>query len=622
VSDDGEPPVTCGLEVHQQLGTGKLFCSCPTHLDEPTTVEIERRLRPTESELGEVDQAALAEARKGRTFAYEASEATSCLVEADEEPPHAINEDALDVALTLALITGADPADEVHTMRKIVIDGSNTTGFQRTALVALGGSIETEEGDVDLEAMALEEDAARIVERGKREARYRLDRLGIPLIEVATAPQLHSPEQAREAAERIGQLIRATGQAKRGLGTIRQDLNISVPEGARVEIKGVQDLDLLPEYVRVERDRQRFLADLADRLAKAADPDDLPDGPEPVTERFAGTDAGVIRDTLDDGGAVLALALPGFDGHLGEGDEHRLGRELAGYARSQGAEGLFHTDELPAYGVTADEVEAVHEALGTTPGEDAFCLVAADADVAERSLEAALERAGKAFEGVPEETRQALEDGTTRYLRPLPGSARMYPETDVPPARVDAEHLDELASDVPELPSERADRYVEELGLNREVAEPLAAGREAVLFEELVEGGATPGVAASAILQVRPQVEDEGADVPDDLLREAVLAQAEGAFTKDALEDVLLHAAEEDVGVDAAVEALGLGGLSEDEARQVVEELVEDNAGLVEERGMGAMGALMGQAMEQLRGKVEGETVNRLVREAIQERAG
>jgi len=617
-----DPDLVCGLEIHQQLDTGKLFCDCPTELDEREEVTITRRLRPTQSEMGEVDRAALAEARKGRDFSYEASSATACLVEADEEPPHALNQQALDVALTIAAMTDARPADEVHTMRKIVIDGSNTTGFQRTALVAKGGSIEISEGEIELEAMALEEDAARIMQRGSRQARYRLDRLGIPLVEIATAPQLHSAEAVREAAQRIGTMIRATGQAKRGLGTIRQDLNISVPEGARVEIKGVQDLDLLPTYVEQEQQRQRTFVELADRLSKTTSPEALPEGPVDVSDVFEHTDSSVVEDALAADGEVWALALPGFDGHLGTREEtdHRLGRELAGYARSQGASGLFHTDELPAYGITEHEIGQVHEALGTDPDEDAFCLVAADPDIAQRSLAAALERAHTAFEGVPEETREALENGLTRYLRPLPGSARMYPETDVPPATIDPDRMAAIEAGLPELPEEKQDRYQEELELNEEIAAALATSEHAGLFDDLVAEGAEASVAASSVLQIRPQVEDEGVEVPDELLREAVSALTDGAFTKDALEDVLLEAAREGLAIEDAVEELGLGGVSEDEAREIVEGIVDDNAEMVENQGMGAMGALMGQAMGELKGKLEGETVNRLVREAIQER--
>jgi glutamyl-tRNA(Gln) amidotransferase subunit E len=616
-----EHDVKCGLEIHQQLDTGKLFCQCPSHLDEEFGVEIDRRLRPTQSEMGEVDRAALAEARKGRTFHYESSSETACLVEADEEPPHAINDDALDTALTIAAMTDMNPADEVHTMRKIVIDGSNTTGFQRTALVAKGGSIEIDDGEIGLEAMAIEEDAARIMSRGSRQAHYRLDRLGIPLVEIATAPQLHSPEAVKQAAERIGTMIRATGKAKRGLGTIRQDLNISIPGGARVEVKGVQDLDLLPTYVEEEMARQQNFIALAERLDKAADRDELGE-PVDVTEAFEGTDSSVIQGALDGGGKVCALALPGFDGLLGtkEESDHRLGRELAGYARTQGASGLFHTDELPAYGITGREVARVHGCLGTNEGEDAFCLVAADEDVAQRSLEAALDRAEKAFDGVPEETREALEDGLTRYLRPLPGSARMYPETDAPPARIDADRMDEIRANLPEMPDEKHTRYQDELGLSEEMADALAGSQRAFLFDEFVEATDMPKQAARAVLQTRPNVEDEGVEVSDELLKEALVALSEDVFAKDALPDVLEKAAREAKPVDRVADEMGLGKVDEAEIRAVLDEIVEANSDLVDQRGMGAMGALMGEAMGRLKGKADGETINQLLQEAIQER--
>ncbi len=617
-----EPPVKCGLEIHQQLDTGKLFCRCPTEMDETIDVEIQRTLRPTQSEMGEVDAAALAEARKGRAFHYDASHETSCLVEADEEPPGNLNRAALDVALTVALMTEARAMDEVHTMRKIVIDGSNTTGFQRTSLVALGGHVETSQGDVGLMAMALEEDAARIVSRGTREAHYRLDRLGFPLIEIATEPVLHSGEHAKEAALALGTLIRATGKAKRGLGTIRQDLNISTPVGARVEVKGVQELDMIPTFVDGERERQETLAALADDLAEAADPSDLPEGPEDVTDLFEATDSKVLRGVLGEGGEIWALALPGFAGRLGvKGeDEHRLGWELAGYARTQGASGLFHTDELPAYGITADEVAAVHDELGTTADQDAFCLVAADRDVARRSLEAALDRAHLAFEGVPEETRQALEDGRTRYLRPLPGGARMYPETDVPPIRVTSEHLEDLASDLPEMPDERSARYQDELGLPEEMAETLAHGQSFLLFEALVEASGLAKEAARVLLQTRPEIESDHEDleVSDEVVEDALVALSEDAFAKEALPEIMATMAQEGCTVEQAIEAIGAGMVGEDEVREVIQGIVERNQELIEERQMGAMGALMGEAMGQLKGKADGELISQVMREEIQ----
>jgi len=234
-----------GLEIHQQLDTSaKLFCKCPPELfkGEPEITFL-RRLRPTQSELGQIDPAAFFEFQKGVKILYEASTATSCLVEMDEEPPHPLNMEAVEIALTAALMMKANPVDEIHVLRKTVIDGSNTTGFQRTCVIALNGEMIVGEKIVPIQHVSLEEDAAR--KMGAEEGniiRYRIDRLGIPLIEVATAPVIKSPKEAQEVAFAIGRILRATGRVMRGLGTIRQDLNISIPMGALIEIKGVQEL--------------------------------------------------------------------------------------------------------------------------------------------------------------------------------------------------------------------------------------------------------------------------------------------------------------------------------------------------------------------------------------------
>jgi glutamyl-tRNA(Gln) amidotransferase subunit E len=264
--DVRELGLRAGLEIHQQLDTSrKLFCSCPTHLvkeNEPHD-EFVRQLRPTRSELGEVDIAALFEWRKGRLYHYHAPRSVSCLVEADEEPPHEINREAVVIGAAMALAFGSTIVDEVYVMRKIVIDGSNTTGFQRTAIIALGGAVSLPSGKkVGIQSIAVEEDAARKIAEKGRFIHYNLDRLGIPLIEVSTAPDLETPEEVYEAALTIGQMLRLTGRVKRGIGTIRQDLNVSIKGGVKTEIKGVQRLDLLPKIVLYEAIRQKRLLEI------------------------------------------------------------------------------------------------------------------------------------------------------------------------------------------------------------------------------------------------------------------------------------------------------------------------------------------------------------------------
>ncbi len=244
-----------GLEIHQQLDSHKLFCSCPSVLrkDEPN-FEIKRKLHAVAGESGEVDVAAQYQAKLNKEFIYQGYDST-CLVELDEDPPHEINGDALKIALQIAILMNCNIIPITQVMRKTVIDGSNTSGFQRTVMIAYGGYIETSRGQVGINAIMLEEDAARIIERGEKKEIYRLDRLGIPLVEVVTAPDIKDGVHAQETALIIGDILRSC-RVKRGLGTIRQDISISIKGGNRVELKGVQDIDLLPTTVENEVRRQ------------------------------------------------------------------------------------------------------------------------------------------------------------------------------------------------------------------------------------------------------------------------------------------------------------------------------------------------------------------------------
>src|SRR5947209_9136501 len=365
-----------GLEIHQQLATHKLFCEDVSALvDTADGQRFRRRLRPTQSELGEVDAAALEEAKRRLTFVYEATP-NSCLVEADEEPPHPPNPAALDIALEIALLLNARPVSEVDFMRKIVIDGSNTSGFQRSALVALDGHLETNGKRIGVPTILLEEDAARKLSEAEGEVVYRLDRLGIPLVEIATSPDIETPEEAREVALAFGSLLRATRKVMRGIGTIREDLNVSIKGGSRIEIKGVQELRLISTFVEREVERQRMLLEAAAEL-KRRGVRSIPAEVHNLSASFKGTQSKVVATALKKGGVVLGWSLPGFAGLL----KDKLGPELAAHARVAGVAGIFHSDELPAYGITPSEVTAARTALRI--GEhDAFVLVAEEEEKA------------------------------------------------------------------------------------------------------------------------------------------------------------------------------------------------------------------------------------------------
>ena len=522
------------------------------------------------------------------------------------------------MALQIADLLDLSVVDQAHVMRKLVIDGSNTSGFQRSILLGQDGEIETESGSVSVVDLMLEEESAKRVEETEDGVVYSLDRLGVPLVEIGTGPDIRSPEGAREAAERIGMLLRSTGAVKRGLGTIRQDVNVSIADGARVEVKGVQDLQGIEDIVRGEVGRQAELLEIRDELRERdASVGDVTD----ATDVFADTESGVVRGALDSGGKVTAVPLYGFDGLVGREiqPDRRLGTELSDHAKRHGAGGIFHTDELPAYGVTEAEVEALRDAVGA--GEaDAVAIVAADPETADLAIEAAAERAEIAIEGVPEETRGANDDGTTRYLRPLPGAARMYPETDVPPVEPDPSDVE-----TPELLDEKAARYADEFGLDAGLAEQVAFGQRFPLFEAAIERGVDPTFAATTLESTTTEIRRDGAPV-ENLTDDHFLALfdlvEDGDLAKEGVPEVLTTLAEDpDLSAAEAVENVGLSGVSETEVREAVVEVVERNADQIEAEGMGAFSGLMGEAMGALRGKADGEVVSDVLREEIGKRS-
>ncbi len=614
-----EHPLTCGIEIHQQLDTHKLFCSCESRLSEEGVGSCYRRLRPTTGETGEIDRAALAQFRRNLGYRYQSVPGVSCLVELDEEPPHGADPEALDVTLTFAEMMGARTVDEIHFMRKIVVDGSNTSGFQRTALVAMDGSVEVNGRSVSILSVCLEEDAARKVETTDAEVTYRLDRLGIPLIEVATGPDMHTPEEVLEVAYRIGTLLRATKRVKRGIGTIREDLNISVPGGARIEIKGVQELRLLPLYVENEMKRQNMLIEIKGILnGRGAEP--VPFGTVDVTDLFADCASKVIKGALSSKGRVLAVRLPGFAGVMnGDGGRLRLGAEMAQRARVRGVKGIFHSDELPAYGIEGRYVDALRERLGMTGEHDAFAICAAPAKKAESALEAAVARANEALVGVPEETRDPLPDGTSKYSRPLPGAARMYPETDVPPIPVTGEHMARIRESLPELPEEVAARLVRDYGINAQQASQLVRQGHEDIFEKAAAFDGLASVAATTFLNTYGELESDGIDLdsfPEERIIGAFEALSQGVFAKEAMPAVLREMASSGTDARSAAGKLGLEAVDEGEAESVIAAIVAERLDFVRSKGMAAVGPLMGPVMGALRGKLDGRKANEiLVRE-------
>ena len=616
-----------GLEVHRQLSTRhKLFCNCPPilHTEEPDFT-FKRRLRPTQSEVGQVDPAAFFEFRRGRVIVYEGYRDSTCLVEADEEPPHNLNPEALEIALTAALMMGCTPVDEVHVMRKIVIDGSNTAGFQRTCVVALGGEIEVAGKRIPIQHVGLEEDAARKVGEEGAVIRYRLDRLGIPLIEVATAPVITSPKEAEEVALAIGRILRATGRVARGLGAVRQDINISIRDGALIEVKGVQELRLVSKVVEYEVQRQLRLLEIRDELrSRGVDEGDISEEFVDATSIFKDTRCRVLQKALKRGGVVLALKLPGFAGLLGREltPGVRFGTEVSDFARLwSGVGGIFHTDELPAYGITEGEVEKLRE-LVKAGDEDAVVFVAGNRKEAEDALRAVVERCRMALAGVPEETRAARPDGTTRYMRPRPGAARMYPETDVPPIRITQDYIERLRSQLPEMPEQLLERLMRDYKLNRKLASQLVDSEYVELFERAArETGVSPTVIAATLTETLKSLSRDGVRVDrvsDGQILELFGMVGRGEAAKEAIPDVIRWLSEhEGASPMEALRALGLTMLSREELTELIRTVIQENLELVKERGVKALGPLMGRVMSRVRGRANPEVVKEILKSEL-----
>jgi len=609
----------CGIEIHQQLDTGKLFCSCPSLIrDDEPDVRARRKMRAVAGELGEVDRAAAHEQGRDLDIIYEAYSDSTCLVELDEEPPHPLNSEALAAVLTVAALLEAKPASELWIMRKTVVDGSNTTGFQRTMLVATDGVLAAESGSVGIPTICLEEDAARKISEEGGVVTYRLDRLGIPLIELATDASIKSPRHAREVAEKIGLILRATGKVKRGLGTIRQDINISIAEGARVEVKGVQDLRLVAKVAEGEVARQLMLLELIKELTGRGVKDsqlkaDIVD----VTPILKKSDSKIVKGALKDG-AALAVKLPCFAGLL----KNRLGPELAAYARAKtGIGGVIHSDELPGYGITEAKVKELKNKLKLKES-DALVLALGGKTVCGRALKVVVERARLALSRVPEETRRPREDGSTVYMRPLPGADRMYPETDEPPVPL-AELFKKVSKSLPELPDESEGRY-EKLGLSGEQARQLVRSRKSKLFDEV--HGAHPNLKASFIASTLLSAPKEAKKrygavleaLTDAHLREVLKLVSEGVVPQGAVVELLAECTKSPTaGARALAEEKNLTLLPESDLINIINNVVKENQDLIGKAGAKAAGALLGKVMAASGGRADPALARKLLEAKI-----
>ncbi len=609
-----------GLEVHQQLDTGKLFCRCPSLIKEgKADYKFKRKLRPVASELGKFDSAALEAFKKNFIYSYKYFHDSNCLIEADEEPPKKMNETALNTVLEIALMAEAKVLDELHVMRKTVIDGSNTSGFQRTTMIALNGKIKLKEKEIGIETIALEEDSAKLIERKENEIIYSLDRLGIPLIELTTKPEITSPKEAKETALAIGELFRRTGKTKRGLGSIRQDINISISKGARIEIKGVQELEKIDLYVEREISRQKKLLELKEELEKRElKEEELQNNAVELTELFSETDCKMIKEKT-----VFGSKISKFKGLIGlelqEG--RRFGTELANYVKARaGLKGIFHSDELPKYGISEKEIEKVKEKLECRE-QDAFVLVVTEKQKAELAIKTVLDRCLKALKGVPEETRNALIDSNTEYSRPLAGNARMYPETDIPIKQINSKELEQIKENLPLTPEQRKLKYINKYKVSEQLAEKMKLSNYARFFEELLEKGFNSTKTAVLLLEGITTLKRQGTkteNISDEMIETILNAVKEGKLIEDnQLKALDFWASEKEKPFETILKELQEEQFSEENLKNLIKEVIEKNKKTIEKGQGNVFSILMGEVMIKIKGKASGKEASRILKEEL-----
>ncbi|EIJ66903.1 glutamyl-tRNA(Gln) amidotransferase, subunit E [Candidatus Nitrosopumilus salaria BD31] len=621
--------VKVGLEIHQQLATNKkLFCNCKPIESDEYTIKFQRKLRASKSELGEFDPAALFESTKSKTIMYYANPESSCLVEQDEEPPHELDNDARKIALIISSILKSNIFSEIYPMRKTVIDGSNTTGFQRTMLISQGGFYEVGETKIGIQSICLEEDAAKILGDEGSVRKYGLERLGVPLVEIATDPFEVESDQIKKIALSLGRILRTTKKVRRGLGSIRQDVNVSIKEGGVViEVKGVQQLDQLEKVVEYEAKRQHGLLLISKKLNEKNwrynDESDKKD----ITELFSKCKSKIIQKAIKQNQKIFAISFRNLAGIFGYSPYEgiRLGKEVAELVRFFGIGGVFHSDELPNYGVEESDIGILKENLKIYDSDAYLILAAPEEKIFTVINQIILRIEYIKNEGIPIDTRLATQAGETKFLRPRPGAARMYPETDIPPIIITKNELEEIQKNIPKSWDESIKELQTKYKINPQLAEQIFDSRYIELFENIVEKTKNnPTFVASILCSTITNLERSGLDSDllknDEIIRTFELLE-DGKIAKESIEIIFENIMSgKSKTTEEALKNTSIEAVDKAELEKIIENIVEKNHEIIKNQKERSIGPLMGIAMKELRGKVSGEIINDLLLKNIKKK--
>jgi glutamyl-tRNA(Gln) amidotransferase subunit E len=606
---------TSGLEIHQQLLTSrKLFCRCPAGLySETFHAEILRHMRPTLSELGEYDGTALMEFKTRKEIIYQINHATVCTYEMDDTPPFELNDEALDIALRVGMLYGCTMVDEIHIARKQYLDGSIPTGFQRTTIVGVNGSISYRGRTITIVQLGLEEDACREVSDVGHRRVYRTDRLGMPLIETVTAPDMRTPMEVAEVADMLRKLVRSTGHVRTGPGAARQDVNVSVTGGTRVEIKGVPRIPNIPLLTYNEAMRQYNLLQLKNELERRGiTRESFDTRTEEVTKLLRKTRYEPVRAAVGRGEKAKCVLLRGFKGlfRWQTQTDTYFSREVSDRVRVIAClttlPNIIHSDS-PSETLASSEWRALKKAVGGGDDDTIVVVWGPERDVVTGASEI-VNRAREATMGVPSETRQALRDGTNGFERILPGPDRMYPDTDLPPRRITEQHRALLRADIPR-PFWENEKLYRELRLPPDVISPLSISPHAVLFRTAVGEWKLPSVLVGVILIHLPKRVAKSlgrrVEFSPATMEEILLAVKDGLLAREGIFDMLRRVAE---GEPFARSSLPPPCPS-DELRGIIDQTAVELSAMKLRRPDQARTVQMGLVMSRVRGRVPGRVV-------------
>lgn len=622
--DYKEVGLCCGLELHQQLDTGKLFCKCKSKIIKDGTKPdkiIKRKLRPVYSESGEVDLAAISEHKKQKTYTYYFYNSCNCLVEADCQPPIRTNPEALKTAIIISQLTNSKLVEKSIVMRKQVIDGSNVSGFQRTTMISTDGFLEFDFGKVRIDKILLEEDSARAIEKKDNEVIYSLDRLGIPLIELVVWHDMHNPKDVKTVAQTIGQIFRLTGSAKRGLGSIRQDINISIKNGERTEIKGCQELDLIPEIVNREILRQLNLLEVKKELDKRnIKKFNLKE--KKLTDFFKDTESKSIKSAIENKKEIFGFLIPNMKGIFGFEIQpnRRVGTELSSVLKAKTTlKGLFHSDELPNYGILEKEIISVSEKLNLKEN-DAFILVMAKTEEIDYIKQVIENRLNQFLIGVPKETRMVIIDGNTEFARELSGSSRMYPETDLLPIKFTDEIMAAVKRDLPLSIEQRKNLYLNDFKISEQLAKKMYFDNYAVVFEKIIkEYNRNPTQVAVFLLEDLINLSRDNKILIENISTEKILEFFSyvdfDKIPKSKLLDVFVYFVDNDCLMDDVITELKIfDDLLKLDLDVIIENVFLENTLKIKEQKERSIGLLMGKVMSATNGLVDGKIISEKVK--------